>query len=240
MALPHFILSDARLPLTEEPRPGSDAAAGLTSFGPRGPLRSIPEQIADFLLENYIARATSSYPIFYEPWLRSAYASVFQDAPNISRGNGSNINEPKVYDTFVICLVMAVSLSSTASTKQAQANSMASKLCKQAISHIKQVLTDDFAGIQALVLLHTYAIMNPAVANVYFLAGYIMQACMDQGLHRETSIADSIDRTDLLVQDMRRRVFWTAWELDASCSAGFARPVALRPEDISTVFPSDF
>lgn len=202
-------------------------------IGGLDPLKSIPTRVADFLLEVYISRVMPSYPIFHEPWLVSCHAAVIHRV----LGDDSGTNRPSSYDIFITSLVMAISLSTAARSKQARANDMAFKLFQHAIARLgDNILTNDFAGLQALVLLHTYAVMNPAAANVYFLSGYMMQACIDQELHKEDTRPME---TDLLAQDLKRRVFWSAWELDVSCSGGFARPVALLPKHITTGFPSD-
>lgn len=209
-----------------------------TPFEPtptQDPLKAIPKHVADFLLEVYVSRAMSSYPIYYEPWLRLCHLTVFSPANLDPAPESTNGAQP--YQIYVVSLMMAVALTTAARSKQARANAMAFKLCEHAMRYLRIVMTNDFRGLQSLVLLHSFAVMNPAAANVYFLSGYIMEACIDLGLHQEEPRTEGVD---LLEQDLKRRVFWTAWELDAGCSAGFARPVTLLPKQITTGFPSDF
>jgi len=238
LPLPKFVLlSDARLPspevrLVRGPATSGTPKSSAERIGGLDPLKSIPVRVADFLLEVYISRVMPSYPIFHEPWLVSCHAAVIHRVLS----NDGGTNRPSSYEIFITSLVMAISLSTAARSKQARANDMAFKLFQHAITRLGEILTNDFAGLQALVLLHTYAVMNPAAANVYFLSGYMMQACIDQELHKEDTRPME---TDLLAQDLKRRVFWSAWELDVSCSGGFARPVALLPKHITTGFPSD-
>lgn len=236
LPLPKFVLlSDARLPSSEEK---SDQTPHMRSLqrldtGPVStidPLKSIPIHVADFLLEVYITRAMPLYPIFHEAWLRSCYWAVIHQPSNAE----GEANKP--YNVFTISLTMAISLSTAERPKQARANEMALKLFQHAMAHANSVFTNDYAGLQALVLLHVYAVMNPAAANVYFLASYMMQSCIDLGLPYENPSSPSLN---LLERDLKRRLFWTAWELDVSCSGSFTRPVTLLPKHITTAFPSD-
>ncbi|KIW69535.1 hypothetical protein PV04_05408 [Phialophora macrospora] len=232
-----ILLSEAAIPLTDErPRVNNNPTSTRHILSPAlantspNPLQSIPRRVADFLLENYVTRSMASYPIFHEPRLRAYHVSVFSMPGDGTYGEGSP------YETFIISLVMAISLSTAARAKQARANKVAFKLFHHACRHVREVLTNDIFGLQALLVLAEYAIMNPLAANVYYLCGYIMQACIELGLHRE----EPLDRgVDYLARDLRRRIFWSAWEMDASCSSSFCRPVHLLPKDITTDFPSE-
>lgn len=235
--LPKFVLSNASLPSadeiatttypTNEPPQSTIGLRESTNL-----LQSIPKPVADFLLEVYISRSMAAYPIFHEKWLRACHRRVIHGRGRHPR----ELDNPSPYDIFIVSLIMALSLSTAARSKQAKARDMSFKLFRHAVSHIADTLTNDFAGLQALVLLHSYGIMNPAAVNVYYLSSYTMQACIDQGLHREDPCRLE---PNVLLRDLRRRVFWTAWELDASSSAGFERPIALFAQDISTAFHSD-
>lgn len=211
---------------TNEPAPSTIGHREPTNL-----LQSTPKPVADFLLEVYISRSMAAHPIFHEKWLRACHRRVIH-------GRGRHPHEPydpTPSDVFTVSLVMALSLSTAARSKQAKARDMSFRLFRHAVSHIADTLTNDFEGLQALVLLHSYGIMKPAAVNVYYLASFTMQACIDQGLHHEDS---SRLEPNILLRDLRRRLFWTAWELDASNSAGFARPIALFAQGISTAFHS--
>lgn len=236
--LPQFVLSNASLPSTDEAATPTyrSHTPSLSRIGPRESLnllQSIPKEVADFLLEVYISRSMAAYPVFHEKWLRRCHKRVIHGAAKHSQHQQ---DQPRPYDIFVVCLIMALALSTAARSKQSKAREMAFKLFQHAIPHVPDTLTNDFAGLQALVLLHCYGVMNPAAVNVYFLSSYIMQACVDQGLHRED---DASAKVDVLTRDLKRRVFWTGWELDVSSSSGFGRPINLLPQDISTGFHSD-
>jgi hypothetical protein len=215
-------LADAQVPSQSDPQCLEQPAPD--------PLTTIPEHVADFLLENFITRTVPSYPVFHEPWLRACHAAVIHHDHDGTGGSSS-------YQRYIVSLLMAVSLTTAARSKQVRANAMAFTLFQHAARYTPEVLTNDLPGLQAVVLLHLYAIMNPAVADIYFLAGIMMQTCIDLGLHREDDEED--EGVDCLTRDIKRRLFWVAWELDACCSAGLTRRVTLLPDQITTGFPTE-
>ncbi|EXJ96365.1 hypothetical protein A1O1_01491 [Capronia coronata CBS 617.96] len=230
-SLPRFVLQmESRLPVAEDQswQERSDRQAPAES---EDPLRAIPAHVADFLLENYISRQMPQHPIFYEPWLRSCHSAVIHHTGR----DGEMISAATPYEIYTISLIMAISLSTAARAQFARVNSMAFELFNHAKTYIPEVLTNDFVGLQAIVLLYTYVMTNPAAANLYLMGSYMMQACIDLGLHYE----QPDDDIDLITLDLRRRVFWTAWSVDISCSTVFRRKPTLLAKDIAAGYPSE-
>ncbi|TID22907.1 hypothetical protein E2P81_ATG02038 [Venturia nashicola] len=139
------------------------------------------------------------------------------------------------YEVYTLSLILAIALSTAARTKQAHANSIATGLFKNAMSHAPAVLSNDLKGLQALLLLVQYAFLNPGFCNLWLLTGLSSQACMDLALHQELPEHPSID---FLERDMRRRIFWCAWEMEAAVSAGLLRPTTMHRRHINCEFPS--
>ena len=154
-------------------------------------LADIPISVAEFLFENYVKRVVIQNPIFYLP-----------DTP---------------YETYVVSLIMAISLTTAARTQQLHANSIAMGLLKTAMQHTQAVYTNDLKGLQAILLLCEYAFLNPSVADVWLLSGFSTQICIDLGLHQESS--NDLKNENPLTIDMRRRVFWCAYEMEIATSA---------------------
>lgn len=195
------------------------------------PLYSIPVHVADFLFDNYITRVVPQHPIFYLPDLIEMQNSVFHRSPTAS--NGRTPDTP--YVIYTLSLVMAISLSTAARTKQARANSIAAGLFKNAMERISMVASNDLQGLQALLLLMQYAFLNPTAANLWLLTGFTSQACIDLGLHHELPNHPLVSP---LERDMRRRIFWCAWEMEVAVCAGLLRPITILQKHISTKFPS--
>ncbi|KAL2420048.1 hypothetical protein ABEF95_003781 [Exophiala dermatitidis] len=139
------------------------------------------------------------------------------------------------YEVFTLNLIMAISLSTAARSKQARAYSIATGLFENAMEQISGVLSNDLHGLQALTLLTQYTFLNPSVANLWLLAGFISQACIDLGLHHELPDHPSISP---LERDMRRRVFWCAFEMETAVCGALLRPMTLLRKNITVHFPS--
>lgn len=88
------------------------------------------------------------------------------------------------------------------------------------------------ASVEALLLLLLYGLQSPPASStaVWQVAGLAMRICIDLGLHREASYADSPKRE----QHQRRRLFWTAFCLDYSIALWLRRPLSLTRRDMDT------
>lgn len=192
------------------------------------PLSSVPVDVADFLFQLYTIRVVPQHPIFYLPDLVAIEKKVFHDLSPADKSVSP-------YEIFTLSLILAIALSTAARTKQAHANSIATGLFKNAMSHAPAVLSNDLQGLQALLLLVQYAFLNPGFLNLWLLTGISSQACLDLALHQELPEHSSIG---FLERDMRRRIFWCAWEMEAAVSGGLLRPTAMPRRHIHCEFPS--
>jgi len=236
--LARFVVTGTRIPSAKK----SFGASDIDDRHPRSivnpvpasaPLHSIPVKVADFLFGNYVSRILPQYPIFYEPEIVSLYNSVFHNpAPGCEPGARAT-----AHGVYVTSLIMAISLSTAARTKQARANNIAFVLFKSSVQQASAVFTNDTRGLQALLLLLQYTFLNPSAANLWFLSGFVIQACIDLGLHRE--LPEELHE-DALVRDMRRRLFWCAYEMDVAVCAGLLRPLGILNKHISVSFPTEY
>ncbi|KEF54363.1 uncharacterized protein A1O9_09529 [Exophiala aquamarina CBS 119918] len=196
------------------------------------PLPSIPVHVANYLFNNYVTRVSPQYPIHYIPDLVAMHDAVFHQT-----GPDRNSRIPVTpYEVYTLNLIMAISLSTAARSNQSQADSIARGLFENAMEQMPGVLTNDLRGLQALTLLTQYAFLNPSVANFWLLTGFISQACIDLGLHQE--LPDHAAKISVLERDLRRRVFWSAWEMEIAVSGALLRPINLQRRSITTEFPS--
>ena len=196
-------------------------------------LASLPLKIAEFLFKIYTSRIILQYPIFYSTDVVQSFDAIFHQAsPDAAR-----CSKTEAWNTYVISLIMAISLSTSARNNQARAQSLAMGLFRTAMLHVSSVLSNDLAGLQALLLLIQYAFLNPSVANLWLLTGLSSEACIDMGLHQDLP---ANAETDVLKRDLRRRVFWCAWEMEVAVCAGFHRQVRTLNKYINVAFPSEF
>ncbi|EXJ90966.1 hypothetical protein A1O1_04073 [Capronia coronata CBS 617.96] len=193
-------------------------------------LTSVPTPVAEFLFDIYINRIIHQYPIYHSSDVVRSFNAIFHNDTV-----GEMPDPPaEARDIFVVSLIMAISLSTAARSKQARAHALATGLFRTAMLHVSEVLSNDLEGLQALLLLIQYTFLNPSVANLWLLTGLSSEACMDLGLHQE--LPSSIE-IDLLERDMRRRIFWCAWEMEVAVCAGFHRPLRTQNKYINVPFP---
>ncbi|KAL1859853.1 hypothetical protein Plec18167_006325 [Paecilomyces lecythidis] len=195
-------------------------------------LSYIPTAVADFLFENYLKRVVAQNPIFYLPDVVGFFNAVYHHP--IEGLEPGTLASP--YETYIVSLIMAVSLTTSARTQQLRANSIATGLFKSAMRYIQSVCTNDLRGLQALLLLCEYTFLNPSVANVWFVSGFTTQLCIDLGIHQET-LDDQM--ADSLTVDIRRRVFWCAYEMEIATAGALLRPTQFLSKNINVPFPSE-
>ncbi|KAF1961990.1 GAL4-like transcription factor-like protein [Byssothecium circinans] len=189
-------------------------------------LDTIDHKTASGLFHNYLDRVITQYPIYHRSDVTAAFNSIYYPA--------SKPGQDSARHRYIVSIIMAISLSTAARTKQKKANALAYTLVRQAMQYIPEVATNDISGLQAILLLTQYIFLNPSMADVWLLTGLISQAVIDLGLHQELPNDSSIPAYD---RDMRRRLFWCAWEMEVAVCSIFSRPVSLPIRQIDVAFP---
>ncbi|KAF2477495.1 GAL4-like transcription factor-like protein, partial [Lindgomyces ingoldianus] len=186
----------------------------------------IESKTAVQLFHNFLDRVITQYPICHRNDVISAFNSIYHPASQPGADSPRN--------RYIISIIMAISLSTAARTKQRRANSIAFSLVRHAMQYIPVVATNDLAGLQAMLLLTQYTFLNPSMANLWLLTGLISQAVIDLGLHQELPNDAQVTPYQ---RDMRRRLFWCAWEMEVSVGCAFLRPITLPTRSINVAFP---
>ncbi|KAF2187490.1 GAL4-like transcription factor-like protein [Zopfia rhizophila CBS 207.26] len=179
----------------------------------------------DQIFDNYLDRVITQYPIYHKNDVIAAFRSIYHP---------SHPGQDTPRDRYMISIIMAISFSTAARTNQEGMNRIASDLVKDAMQYLPVVATNDLPGLQAILLLTQYIFLNPSMANLWLLTGLISQACIDLGLHQELP---NDARVSAYERDMRRRLFWCAWEMEVAVCAIFLRPINLPTRFINVAFP---
>ncbi|KAF1972809.1 GAL4-like transcription factor-like protein [Bimuria novae-zelandiae CBS 107.79] len=197
-------------------------------MNPQTNLDSIAWKTASGLFNNYLERVITQYPIYHRNDVTAAFNSVYVPM--------SSSRQATSRDRYIVSIIIAISLSTAARTKQEKANALASLIVRQAMQYIPEVATNDIPGLQAILLLTQYIFLNPGMADVWLLTGLISQAVIDLGLHQELPSGANITAYQ---RDMRRRLFWCAWEMEIGVCCIFQYPFTLpiQPSQISVEFP---
>lgn len=185
------------------------------------------EDGANTLLQNYLDRVITQYPIYHKNDVTSAFNSIYHKRAAIASDDSAR-------SRYIVCIVMAISLSTIARSKVQKANETAFQLVRHAMQWIPDVATNDIPGLQAVLLLTQYIFLNPKMADLWLLTGLISQAVIDLGLHQELPDDKRVTPFD---RDMRRRLFWCAWEMEVGVCCIFLRPTSLPIRNIEVAFP---
>lgn len=180
------------------------------------------------LFHNYLDSIQSQYPIYHRSEVIGAFNSIYYPVSNPGQDTPRN--------RYIVSVIMAISLSTAARTKQKIANAHAYSLVRHAMQFMPEVATNDIKGLQAILLLTQYIFLNPSMADVWLLTGLISQAVIDLGLHQELP---SDARISPYERDMRRRLFWVAWEMEVAVCSIFSRPINLPTRRYDVAFPVD-
>ncbi|KAI8942189.1 hypothetical protein NX059_000276 [Plenodomus lindquistii] len=185
------------------------------------------EKGANTLLENYLDRVITQYPIYHRNDVTTAFNSIFHKT-------ASTPGDHSIRNRYIVCIIMAISLTTSARNQVQKANDTAYQLVRHAMQWIPDVATNDIAGLQAILLLTQYIFLNPKMADLWLLTGLISQAVIDLGLHQELPNEPGITAYH---RDMRRRLFWCAWEMEIGVCCIFLRPTSLPIRRIEVAFP---
>jgi hypothetical protein len=188
----------------------------------------MPDEVgANTLLQIYLDRVITQYPIYHRNDVTSAFNSIYHK-------KASTPGEDSIRNRYIVCIIMAISLTTSARNRVQKANETAYQLVRHAMQWIPDVATNDISGLQAILLLTQYIFLNPRMADLWLLTGLISQAAIDLGLHQELPSDGPITAYQ---RDMRRRLFWCAWEMEVGVCCIFLRPTSLPIRRIEVAFP---
>ncbi|KAF1847512.1 GAL4-like transcription factor-like protein [Cucurbitaria berberidis CBS 394.84] len=188
----------------------------------------MPDEVgANTLLQIYLDRVITQYPIYHRNDVTTAFNSIYHKT-------ASTPGEDSFRNRYIVSIIMAISLSTSARHKVQKANETAYQLVRHAMQWIPEVATNDIPGLQAILILTQYIFLNPRMADLWLLTGLISQAVIDLGLHQELP---NDNRVSAFQRDMRRRLFWCAWEMEVGVCCIFLRPTSLPIRRIEVNFP---
>ena len=176
-------------------------------------------------LERYLQRIFVLLPFFSETDFMSSVSRVYQ--------NPSSNAPVTPVDFWNIRMVLAIADASMSERQGDQYD-------QQALQHIAAAMElADFvihpgsiAGVQALLLLVEYALLDPAHFDCWYLVGMASRLLVDLGLHCEPSAETKISKDDL---NMRRRVFHSTYALDRLISMSLGQAFSFTDDSASGV-----
>ena len=175
-------------------------------------------------LEGYFGRTFVLLPFFSETDFMTSLSRVYQDA----------ISSPVTpLDFWYVRLVLAISYATSSRTKGDDNAQLATQHMAAAMQLAEYVIRPgSIAGVQALLLLVEYALLDPTSLDAWYLIGMASRLVVDLGLHCEPSAETRIPQEEL---NMRRRVFHATYALDRLFSISTARAFSFTDDSASGV-----
>ncbi|RXK40030.1 fungal specific transcription factor [Tremella mesenterica] len=186
-----------------------------------------PQSAVERLVAAYVDFVGVSAPIIHIPTLGKQLMKLRE---------GTDV-EPA--DIFVVMMVLA--LSTMASSRFVESpdelRACSEIFHAEAMKHLDAVFEEQsYVGLQAILLLVWYSLLNPEKGSIWFLVGLATRTCVDLGLHNEYNV--NVAQLDVLEFDMRRRLFWCTYKMDRLLSQALGRPPSIPDGFINVPLPS--
>lgn len=169
--------------------------------------------IMDRLYQLYCLKVQPMYPALHEPTL----AADMEAAQN---------GTADAYQNFITRMVVAISLQKMDSQYAGLADSYYLAALKWMEVVVRRM---DLKTLQAFALIAEYSLLTPTRTAIYYICGLAVRLVQALGIHEEASItrAEGGGMADPLEIDMRRRLFWCIFTMDAGLSHALGRPMSL-------------
>ncbi|KFA46129.1 hypothetical protein S40293_03749 [Stachybotrys chartarum IBT 40293] len=180
----------------------------------------IPDTVAKRLFRGYLVHISTRWPVMHTPYIRQLHET---------RASLSD-----KYEITALHLVYAIGGRFLETTGE-RGEFHSDRHCEEAIQNLDEIIRNHagLRSIQILILLSLYNLRSPRGPGAWTFAGLAMRQCIEMGLHRQTRMKWS------LIEEMRRRVFWTCYCLDRQVSIILGRPFSISDRDIDTELPTD-
>lgn len=87
-------------------------------------------------------------------------------------------------------------------------------------------------NLEAMLLLSIYQLRSPSGPGIWWMIGATIRHCLDGGLHRKSTYPNLLDQR-------RKRIFWTAYMLERSVARTVGRPYSVTDREIDVALPAN-
>ncbi|KAL1872321.1 hypothetical protein VTK73DRAFT_1552 [Phialemonium thermophilum] len=196
-----------------------------------------PKYVADLLVNLYFDHLHYTFPVLFKPHFMQKYRQLLRPGPNAA-DTGADRGFLMVF--FAVCACASSLLPGPADRRFA------------GIEHYEKALLLFYSAtgeaslerVQCLGLLAMCAAGWNTLTQSWMLAGQAVRAAQDIGLHLSRRLftaqpSSSGGASDILRQQIARRVWWSIYSLDRVISICLGRPMAAIDEDCDCDFPLD-
>lgn len=170
---------------------------------PQPPAKALPPRHqATPLLQYYFDNVFVQMPFFIETNFWTSVDAVYQ--------SGGRFAKP--FDHWAVRMVLAIASASLSDQNGDKSYQKALTLVSEALHYSEDVLCPgSMAGIQAILLLAQYSLIDPKHFRAWHLVGVAVRVMVDLGLHQDPPV-DVLWEADRL--DLRRKIFHCIYCLD--------------------------
>ena len=177
------------------------------------------------LLQDYLDNIFVLMPFFSETELMASVSAVYTDAGR----------HAKPTDHWMVRMVLAVVVARRSREKTDADYCLAQEHVCAALAYAEDVLhPGSITGIQAILLLVQYSMLDPDVFSCWHLIGFASRVMVDLGLHNEPAAEVRITKRE---SEMRRRVFYCVYSLDRNISMALERAFSFTDDSVSVSLP---
>ncbi|KAJ5779540.1 hypothetical protein N7457_007260 [Penicillium paradoxum] len=202
-------------------------SVALADSSPPSPSYSLPARHeATPLLQYYFDNVFVQLPFFVETSFWTSVDAVYQ--------SGGRFAKP--FDHWMLRMVLAIASASVSYHNNDKSHQRAWALVSEALTYAEEVLRPgSIAGIQAILFLAQYSLVDPARFRCWHLVGMAVKVAIDLGLHQDppAEVTTNADRLDI-----RRRVFHCIYCLDRGLSTTMRRTFSFSDASVNVALPS--
>ncbi|KAL6718093.1 hypothetical protein ACLMJK_004179 [Lecanora helva] len=189
-------------------------------------VNELPQRhVAISLAKHYLENIHVIYPLLSEAKLFAAIDALYQDR--------SRFATPA--DHWMTRMVLAIACASKSRKRGDVQYQDAVRHAAGAIEHIESVMhPGSVSGIQAMLVLVLYAILDPHHFSSWYLIGIASRAMVDIGMHQEPPRDARLKEADLQI---RRHVYASIYALDRSISMVHRRGYSFTDDSTGIIGP---
>ncbi|KIW67633.1 hypothetical protein PV04_06870 [Phialophora macrospora] len=178
------------------------------------------------IINQYLENIFVLYPFFSETDLMASLSRIYNDSAAVS----STVTP---LDVWYVRLILAIVHAASSQRKGDENDRTALQHMSAARGLAGYVLhPGSIAGVQALLLLVQYSLVDPAHYDSWYLVGMAARLVVDLGLHCEPAPETKISKSAL---DLRRRIFHCTYAFDRLVSMSLDRAFSFTDDSASEV-----
>jgi Fungal specific transcription factor domain/Fungal Zn(2)-Cys(6) binuclear cluster domain len=189
--------------------------------------RSLPPRYAvSKLVLSYLDNVFVLMPFFSETDLMASLSAVYAEAGR----------RAKPRDHWMIRMVLGIVAAWSTQEKGDSSYRLGQEHVAAALHYAEDVLhPGSIAGIQAILLLVQYSMLDPDLLSCWHLIGFASRVMVDLGLHNEPAVELRMTKEE---SEMRRKVFYCVYALDRNISMAFDRSFSFTDDSASVCLPA--